>query len=319
MSGSTPKAAAKASSSRPATPGSLAQVRPKCRSALPRRPTAMAEPPDDRANRSTVRAGGQGVRAGNLCGLTRGRGGWWPTTERATRSGRWQTLLMEKAPPRDESVNDIVSEIRASAAAARGQRPRRKWWLVTALGAGLLVAAAAVSSWMTGQDRSPALYEDDGKGTSLMRFSNPGEPHFFGLIELRPLGRHPVRLLRAEMIGVPDGVVIDRVAAVRLSQVGNFPGALRGAGQAARLRPLYHALDEVVVDPRCPPEARCQPRTETGSPPVQDWILLLECHITRPGDFEIPGFRVTYEVRGKRQTQSFLNHRVALHSGERPG
>ncbi|HVE46665.1 MAG TPA: hypothetical protein VNA57_07960 [Acidimicrobiales bacterium] len=143
-----------------------------------------------------------------------------------------------------------------------------------------------------------------------------GEPLFAGLDIPRPKLRQPVHLLRVEMLGVPDGMVIDGVWAVRFSEYkGNYVGVTRGDEEAKRLRPHFHPVTDVILDPRCPPEARCFPAPPGGGVSAQDWFLVAEYHMTKPGRFETAGFKVTAKVGGRTLSQSFEGKRIYAKSG----
>jgi len=132
------------------------------------------------------------------------------------------------------------------------------------------------------------------------RFIELGDPQFFGLYLPDP--RREVRLVRAEMMDVPDGVTINGVWAINTVGKGGSVGAARGAQSAAELRPQFRPVGEVVLDPRRPSE----------------WYLVVECHLTRSGDFTIPGYRLTYELDGRRRSQVFDRRQISLHTGEKP-
>lgn len=148
------------------------------------------------------------------------------------------------------------------------------------------------------------------------RLVKVGEPLFVGLVIPKPKARQPVHLLRVKILEVPDGMVIDGVWAVRFSEYkGNFVGVTRGDEEAKGLRPHYHPVTDVVLDPRCPPEARCFPAPPGGGVSAQDWFLVAEYHITKPGRFDTAGFEVTAKVGGRTLTQSFDGKRFYAKSG----
>lgn len=148
-----------------------------------------------------------------------------------------------------------------------------------------------------------------------------GSPHFFHVVTPRPLGKRPVHLLSAEILGVPDGLVIDRVWAVRFSETGGggYVGGANGWDVAAKLRPNFHDVSEVLLDPSCPPSAGCGQREGPGlaGSPVQDWYLLVEMHATRPGHFKTQGFRVLAKVDGRKLSQESFRQKFEFNSTER--
>ncbi|HUP70223.1 MAG TPA: hypothetical protein VM142_10470 [Acidimicrobiales bacterium] len=148
-----------------------------------------------------------------------------------------------------------------------------------------------------------------------------GSPHFFHVVTPRPLGKRPVHLLSAEILGVPKGLVIDGAWAVRFSETGGggYVGGANGPEVAAQLRPHFHDLSEVVLDPSCPPSARCGQREGPGlaGSPVQDWYLIVEMHATRPGHFKTQGFRVIAEVDGRKLIQNSFRKKFEVNSKPR--
>lgn len=91
-----------------------------------------------------------------------------------------------------------------------------------------------------------------------------------------------------------DGLVVDGLWAMRLSKAEGQVGALSGTSTAAKLRPHFRLLNEVVLDPSCPPSEMCQHLGE--GPPYHDWHVVLECHITSPGRYVATSFSLRYRI-----------------------
>ena len=128
-----------------------------------------------------------------------------------------------------------------------------------------------------------------------------GEPHFFGVFFPRPLGKEPVELRDVRIMKIDDGMVVDGIWAVRYSELGGggYIGGTGGEEAAARLRPHLHDVKEVRLNPTCPRSGACP------EPGVQDWYLLAEVHITKPGHLEASGLRVAYQADGRGNAESF--------------
>ncbi len=143
------------------------------------------------------------------------------------------------------------------------------------------------------------------------------EPIFLGLDVLRANpGTHPIHLLRAVVLGVPPGLVVDHVWAESISRHGGTGlGTQRGTVVLDRARPYLHDVSEVTLDPMCGPAAKCVPQP-SPSPPDQDWYLAVQAHISRAGSYAATrGISLLYEVDGQRYQQT-LNYRIALSSGD---
>lgn len=183
--------------------------------------------------------------------------------------------------------------------------------LILLISVALLLAACG-----NGSAQEEFLVPHNSAWTVGAKFVKIGEPLFAGLDIPKPKARQPVHLLRVEMLGVPDGMVVDGVWAVRFSEYkGNYIGVTRGAKEGEGLRPNYHPVSDAILDPRCPPEARCSPVPPGGGVAAQDWFLVAEYHITKPGRFETAGFKVTAKVGGRTLTQSFAGKRIYAKSG----
>ncbi|HVE45127.1 MAG TPA: hypothetical protein VNA57_00065 [Acidimicrobiales bacterium] len=207
------------------------------------------------------------------------------------------------APLGNAGEESLVKKLWASV----GRRRLFRRWVGVLLA---LVLALLLFWWQLGQRsgtdddflvRSPSVFTVTGAPTAF------GEPHFFHVVTPRPLGNSPIHLLRAQILDVPEGLVIDAVWAIRFSETSpSYIGHTSGKEAAAKYRPHFHIVSEVTLDPSCPPVARCGDRSGPGSEgtPVQDWYLLAEMHATRPGRFMATGFRVVAEVNGQTVSQS---------------
>jgi hypothetical protein len=122
--------------------------------------------------------------------------------------------------------------------------------------------------------------------------------------------------LRAEVLGVPAGFVIDHVWAERFSGGGGTGlGAARGFDEPTRQGPYLHELSAVTLDPTCGAAAKCLQHSGPY-PPTQDWYLAVQAHISRAGSYGATGgVRLVYEVDGHQYEQT-LNDRIGLSSGD---
>ena len=202
-----------------------------------------------------------------------------------------------------------------------GSRPRsrryRRWTVLLVAPAFVIVALSLRPS---GPVESDFFIEASSTFTVGAGPTPVGDPHFFHVVTPRPLGKRPIRFLSAEILGVPEGLVIDRVWAVRFSETGpSYVGAANGPKAAERLRPDFHDASEVVLDPSCPPTAGCGERygPDPEGTPVQDWYLLVEMHSTRLGRFETKGFRLLAERDGRKVSQKSFRQTFVVNSTER--
>lgn len=158
-----------------------------------------------------------------------------------------------------------------------------------------------------------ALFQAAGLGHGLVDVKI-NEPIFLDLAALRTNpGTHPIHLLKAVMLGAPPGLVVDHVWAERLSQGGGFGGTGRGVEAFRIAQPNLHDVSQVTLDPMCGPAAKCQP-DHPPYPPIQDWYLGVQAHLSRPGSYAARGLQILYEIDGQKYVQ-VLNYRIALSSG----
>lgn len=184
----------------------------------------------------------------------------------------------------------------------------------------LVLTACLISSCRreTESTPRPALVEAPYPITvNGLKGAAAGEPQFIGFQNLLVKGKKPVGLLRADVLGVPNGLVIDQVWATRASENplpgGGWIGGTNLQDKVVRLRPFLRPINGVVLNPDkefCPPAGTpgiCRPDWE-------DWYLLIESHITRPGEFQTKAFRITYEVE-KRRMQTTFDFAIKITSG----
>jgi hypothetical protein len=167
--------------------------------------------------------------------------------------------------------------------AASGRHVRsvgtRRWQFVAA--AVLLISGCGSLDLPEGT----ALVPPNGGVTRFQRHMAVDDPIMFGIEPLRATGQSPVHLLRAAMLDVPDGFVVDGIWALRYSEPGSgVTGVMYGTKEYQFSKQHFHALDQVTLDPTCPPVARCVPGP--NSVPYQDWFLLVQAHTARPGDYQ---------------------------------
>jgi hypothetical protein len=181
------------------------------------------------------------------------------------------------------------------------------------MGLGLLFLAATSCGGGQQYPTGTYIYDTGGYATSTDEAAAPGVPDFYGLWSGGVNGTHPVHLLSAEAVGATPGFVV-RVWAMRYSDgLGGGLGGGRGQAELDLLRPAFHKVSDVVLDPTCPPVARCTPIKGSREPPQQDWHLVAEGHIPHSGRFTTTGLRVVYEVDGHKYEQT-LGYRVGADS-----
>lgn len=198
--------------------------------------------------------------------------------------------------------------------AARESRLYRRWAVLLVVPAFVIVGLSLRPS---GPVESDFFIEAASTFTVGAGPTPVGDPHFFHVVTPRPLGKRPIRFLSAEILGVPEGLVIDRVWAVRFSETGgSYVGGANGPEVAEKLRPDFHDVSEVVLDPSCPPTAGCGERygPDPEGTPVQDWYLLVEMHSTRPGRFETKGFSLLAERDGRKVSQKSFRQTFVVNS-----
>lgn len=185
--------------------------------------------------------------------------------------------------------------------------------LVVVVGAAAMGVTACGSH---GVQPGDALWFSGGIGNGLSMV-HVGEPVFLGMSPLRANpGTHLIHLLRVDVLGVPDGLVIDHVWAERFSiHGGTGLGEDRGFDAPARERINLHEVDTVMLDPMCGPAAKCLQHPGQPYPPTQDWYLAIQAHISRPGAFgPTRDLRIVYEVDGQQYEQT-VHDRISLSSG----
>lgn len=193
-----------------------------------------------------------------------------------------------------------------SIAASQQARHRPQYRLAHAIAA--ITSVLLLASCSRAPAPTPLLVPINGKSSRGFDGVSPGDPLFFGILPFSVLGDKPVHLLRARVVGVPSGLVIDGIWALRYGQgTQGMVGAQRGQATADRLRPYFRPLNDLILDPRCPPQSKCTPRRgpDPGGTPEQDWYLVVECHTSRPGNYQTTALEVTYQAGTTIVTQSF--------------
>lgn len=147
-----------------------------------------------------------------------------------------------------------------------------------------------------------------------------GEPVLGALFIPVVQGERPIHVDRLEMITVPDGLVIDRFSARRQSTArAEMPMGIH----ISRLKPDnpllqgYVPVDQVVLDPTCPPSANCGEGSVLLNDPTeraQDWLFLVQAHITKPGRFFGSGVRIYYDIDGRHFQEDIPAYRFGISS-----
>jgi hypothetical protein len=105
------------------------------------------------------------------------------------------------------------------------------------------------------------------------------------------------------LLNVPKGLAIDGVWGERFSRAAPATGVLPVADTSSDVKYGY-PVSAIVLDPTCPAEAHCAPTVFGANVRTQDWILVVDAHLTKPGAFKTTGFRVVYDVDGQRYQQT---------------
>ena len=162
-----------------------------------------------------------------------------------------------------------------------------------------LMATALLSACSAAATSPNALATSDHRMTKRSVNVVPYEPHLFGLTFPRPADHTAVHLLDVRVLGVPEGLVIDKVWALPAAETDGSVGVIKG-GDLEWWRPHLRPVTDVILDPQSPP---------------QHWQLVVECHTTRPGEFTTQGFEILYEVDGKPGKQQFSSTLIKLKTG----
>jgi hypothetical protein len=192
-----------------------------------------------------------------------------------------------------------------------GVRAVRRGW-VRRLAPGLFCCL------LLGCGEQDALVPPGSRTVNGFRGVAVGEPLLLGLWIVDIRENRPVRFIDARVRGIPRGLVVDHVWALRFSQAGNeMVGALRGDAQLSRLRPFLHPVGDVALDPACPPQEHCGERTGEGDRAgrLQDWYLVAQCHTGMPGDLRAGGLEITYAVNRDTRTQTLDQIGIEVDSG----
>jgi len=142
-----------------------------------------------------------------------------------------------------------------------------------------------------------------------------GEPLLMRVWDAGVRGGRPAHLLRAELVGVSRGLSVDGIWAVSYSEsvpLAYHLGGARGWEWVRKFRPYSHPISDVVLDPRCPPQAHCQ---QVGPDLYQDWYLYAQVHVTGPGQVRTTGLKVTYEVDGNLYEQTLTSQTIGANTG----
>src|SRR5258708_21831345 len=185
-----------------------------------------------------------------------------------------------------------------------------------ALGAALAAMIAGCSSTDRGSiPIGNALGPVSGPGAPDlglgMSDANIGEPILYALWHPYIHGTSVVHFKRVEVVGLPKEFVIDSVFALWGAPTAVFKGWDAAPVQSART-----AIDGLVLDPSCRPTSHCGP---LAPPPVgarpQNYVLMFQAHITRPGHYATKALRIVYEVDGQQYQQTFPHLTIDANSG----
>lgn len=106
------------------------------------------------------------------------------------------------------------------------------------------------------------------------------------------------------LLNVPKGLNIDGVWGERFSHFAPATGVLPAADGVASDVKYGYPPSEIVLDPTCGLAAHCAPTFYGETTRQQDWILVVDAHMSKPGVYATSGFRVVYEVDGQRYQQT---------------
>jgi len=105
-----------------------------------------------------------------------------------------------------------------------------------------------------------------------------------------------VHLTSARIGVVPKGMVIEHVWATRADSPGHVGGA-RGRDAINSFLPYMQEVSRVDLDPSCAPWWVCLDwRHPPGTPPYQNWSIMVQAHIIKPGAYLGKDLVVTYTV-----------------------
>jgi hypothetical protein len=127
----------------------------------------------------------------------------------------------------------------------------RRWAVLAAV---LIVVVAAAGRVMAGPAGGDHFNRDIGGGVSIFG-AHIGEPLFMHLWDVDPRqGTERIHVLKIEILGAPNAMVIDRVAAIDGydGKTSGGVGAARGENWLQKLQPAMQPVDHISVMPRCP-------------------------------------------------------------------
>jgi hypothetical protein len=119
-----------------------------------------------------------------------------------------------------------------------------------------------------------------------------GEHHlaYLWLFERRGNGTDPIHLLRVEALGVPQGLVVDRIGALPVAGHDEAPIMLGNEAEVASVGPKLVPVDTVTVRRAC---------LGGGNDFCPGWKFFAIVHLTAPGSYVTHGVRITYQVQGR--------------------